>query len=79
MVRGSEKAVRLSYALKADAPKEAQRHALSEIESALRRTGGDVLKAAEVLEVGRATLNRWLNEHGRLRKALEVARRDGPH
>lgn len=79
MVRGSDTAVRLSYSLKPSAPKEARDAAQREIDSALRRTGGDVSKTAEALGVGRVTLHRWISEYPRLKKALEVARRDGPH
>lgn len=79
MVRGSDTALRLSYSLKPSAPKDAQAAALRELDSALRRTGGDVSKTAEYLGVGRVTLHRWIKEYPRLQKALEVARRDGPH
>ena len=78
MTRGSDTALRLTFALRASAPKDVRARALSEIGSAFLRFGGDVKAAAEHLGIGRATLNRWLTEYAILRKHLEVARRDGP-
>lgn len=75
MPRGSDTALRLSYALKASAPKQVREQALAEIDSALRRNGGNISHAAICLGVGRMTLHRWLASYSHLRKALEVAKR----
>ena len=78
VTRGSDTANRLSYALKKTAPKEARSSALNEIGSAMLRHAGNLSATAEYLGIGRATLNRWVEEYAILRKHLEVARRDGP-
>lgn len=78
MPRGSDTALRLSYALKASAPRQARAQALGEIESALRRHRGNISHAAAYLGVGRMTFHRWLATYPRLRKALEAAKREGP-
>lgn len=77
MPRGSDTALRLSYALKPTAPRKAQRSALAEIRSALRRHAGNITHAAAYLGIGRMTMHRWLTEYPQLRMAAEVARRDG--
>lgn len=79
MPRGSDTALRLSYALKPSAPKDVQKRALSEIEAALRLHGGHISETASYLGIGRVTLHRWFVEYPRLAKALDVAKRAGPH
>jgi transcriptional regulator with PAS, ATPase and Fis domain len=58
--------------------KEVRQRALVEIGSALRRHGGDVSGTADYLEVGRATLHRWLKAEAYLQRVLESARVRGP-
>jgi transcriptional regulator of acetoin/glycerol metabolism len=77
MARGSDTAVRLTYALRASAPKDVRQHALTEIGSAFLRFGGDVSAAAKLLGIGRSTLNRWIAEYPYVAKQLKGARRDG--
>jgi len=78
MVRGSDTAIRLSYSMRATAPKAVREMAMREIGSAFLRFGGDVSQASKYLGIGRATLHRWLKEHAYLRKLLESARTHGP-
>jgi transcriptional regulator of acetoin/glycerol metabolism len=78
MTRGSETANRLSYSLKASAPKDVRDRALKEIASALQRHAGNVSETAEDLGVGRVTLHRWIAEHSYLRKSVDSARVRGP-
>jgi transcriptional regulator with PAS, ATPase and Fis domain len=78
MTRGSDTAVRLAISLKATAPKAARDMALSEIDSALLRHGGNLTHTALYLGVGRSTLNRWIAENAKLQLAVKSARKHGP-
>lgn len=78
MVRGSDTANRLTYALKESAPKDVRQKAMAEIGSAMLSCNGDVSRTAEYLGIGRATLNRWIDTYPYLKKSLDHARRVGP-
>lgn len=78
MVRGSDTALRLTFSLKKDAPKEFRQKAENEVASAIRFCGGDVSATAVKLGVSRATLNRWISDSAFLKREVAKARRDGP-
>ena len=42
----------------------------AQVESAIKKTGGNKAKAARLLNVGRATLYRFINDHPRLQKSI---------
>ena len=78
MTRGSETAIRLSYSMKASAPKDVRDKAMKEVSSALLRHAGDISATAADMGIGRVTLHRWIAEHAYLRKAVDSARVRGP-
>jgi hypothetical protein len=69
-VRGSPNAIRLRYCLRGNAGDRLT----AELEIAGALHCGDVSMAAETLDVGRATLHRWIRERPRLRKAIKLGR-----
>jgi len=44
----------------------------SQVEAAIKKTGGNKAKAARLLNVGRATLYRFLNDHPRVQKSIRA-------
>ncbi|MFO7971534.1 MAG: helix-turn-helix domain-containing protein, partial [Desulfobacterales bacterium] len=42
----------------------------AQVESAIKKTGGNKAKAARLLNVGRATLYRFINDHPKLQKSI---------
>lgn len=47
---------------------------ISKFIEALESTGGNLTKAAKVLNVGRRTINRWIAEDNEFREAVEDIR-----
>lgn len=64
----------LTESLRLPASNEARKRAEAHIGAALQANGGNVLRTAERLGVGRATLNRWIATNASVCRALERAR-----
>lgn len=49
-------------------------HAIARVAARLQAHGGDVTRAAESLDIGKRTLNRWIHDTPELQRRLEEIR-----